>query len=73
MIYRKISGRSRSEGRAEIYARVYSVYCTSKLTEKNFVEDTPSIIKRMTKHEGQDLRFRLASHKTAQTILEYST
>ena len=46
VIYRKISGGSRSGRRAEIYTRIYSVYYTSKLRGKNFIEDTPSIIKR---------------------------
>jgi hypothetical protein len=49
VIYRKISGGSRSEKGAEIYTRIYSVYYTSKLRGKNFIEDTPSIIKRSCK------------------------
>jgi transposase len=46
VIYRKVSGGSRSEKGAEIYTRIYSIYYTSKLRGKNFIEDTPSIIKR---------------------------
>ena len=49
VIYRKISGGSRSERGAEIYTRVYSIYYTTKLRGKNFIEDTPSIIRRRVK------------------------
>jgi len=49
VIYRKISGGSRSERGAEIYTRVYSIYYTTKLRGKNFIEDTPSIIGRSAK------------------------
>ena len=49
VIYRKVSGGSRSERGAEIYTRIYSVYYTSKLRGKNFIEDAPSIIKRSAK------------------------
>ena len=49
VIYRKVSGGSRSEKGAEIYTRIYSIYYTSKLRGKNFIEDTPSIIKRSSK------------------------
>ncbi|MGC8506322.1 MAG: IS66 family transposase, partial [Thermoplasmata archaeon] len=49
VIYRKISGGSRSERGAEIYTKVYSIYYTSKLRGKNFITDTPSIIKRNAK------------------------
>jgi transposase len=33
VIYRKVSGGSRSERGAEIYAKIYSVYYTSRLRE----------------------------------------
>ena len=49
VIYRKVSGGSRSGRGAEIYTRIYSVYYTSKLRGKNFIKDTPSIIKRSSK------------------------
>ena len=49
VIYRKVSGGSRSEKGAEIYTKIYSIYYTSKLRGKNFIEDTPSIIKRSAK------------------------
>ena len=49
VIYRKVSGGSRSERGAEIYTRIYSVYYTSKLRGKNFITDTPSIIRRSAK------------------------
>ena len=46
VIYRKVSGGSRTERGAEIYTRIYSIYYTSKLRGKNFIIDTPSIMKR---------------------------
>ena len=46
VIYRKVSGGSRSERGAEIYTKLYSIYYTSKLRGKNFIIDTPSIMKR---------------------------
>ena len=49
VIYRKISGGSRSEKGAEVYTRIYPVYYASKLRGKNFIEDTPSIIERSAK------------------------
>ena len=45
VIYRKTSGGSRTERVVEIYTRIYSIYYTSKLRGKNFITDTPSIIK----------------------------
>ena len=45
VIYRKVSGGSRSGRGAEIYTKIYSIYYISKLRGKNFIEDTPSIIK----------------------------
>ena len=45
VIYRKVSGGSRSERGAEIYTKIYSVYYTSKLRGKNFIADTPSIMR----------------------------
>ena len=45
VIYRKVSGGSRTERGAEIYTRIYSIYYTSKLRGKNFITDTLSIIK----------------------------
>ena len=41
VIYRKVSGGSRSGRGAEIYTRIYSIYYTSKLRGKNFIEDAP--------------------------------
>ena len=49
VIYRKVSGGSRSERGAEIYTRIYSIYYTTKLRGKNFITDTPSIIRRDAK------------------------
>ena len=45
VIYRKVSGGSRSERVAEIYTKIYSIYYTTKLRGKNFIADTPSIIR----------------------------
>ena len=46
VIYRKVSGGSRSGRGAEIYTTIYSIYYTTKLRGKNFIADTPSVIKR---------------------------
>ena len=46
VIYRKVSGGSRSERGAEIYTRIFSIYYTSKLRGNNFIADTPSVMKR---------------------------
>lgn len=46
VIYRKISGGSRTERGAEIYTTLYSIYYTSKLRKKNFINDTPELIRR---------------------------
>ncbi len=49
VIYRKVSGGSRSGRGAEIYTTIYSIYYTTKLRGKNFIADTPSVIKRKAK------------------------
>ena len=50
VICKKISGGSRSERGAEIYTKRYIPICyASKLKTKNFVAETPSIIKRSVK------------------------
>ena len=49
VIYRKISGGSRSDRGADIYTKIFSVYYTSKLRGKNFITDTSSVIKRSVK------------------------
>ena len=49
VIYRKVSGGSRSGRGAEVYTRIYSIYYTTKLRGKNFITDTSSIIKRKAK------------------------
>jgi len=46
VIYRKISGGSRTKRGAEIYTTLYSIYYTSKLRKKNFINDTPELIRR---------------------------
>ena len=46
VIYRKVSGGSRSERGAEVYTRIFSIYYTSKLRGNNFIADTPSVMKR---------------------------
>jgi len=37
------------EGVMDVKSRVYSIYYTTKLRGKNFIEDTPSIIRRRAK------------------------
>ncbi|SIM83957.1 IS66 family transposase [Cuniculiplasma divulgatum] len=49
VIYRKISGGSRSDRGADIYTKIFSVYYTSKLRGKSFITDTSSVIKRSAK------------------------
>ncbi len=49
VIYRKTSGGSRSERGAEIYTTLHSIYYTSKLRKKNFISDTPELIRRKAK------------------------
>ena len=49
VIHRKVSGGSRSDRGAEIYTKIYSTYYTTKLRGKNFIADTPSVIKRKAK------------------------
>ncbi len=49
VIYRKISGGSRSDRGADIYTKIFSVYYTSKLRGKSFIKDTSSVIKRSAK------------------------
>jgi hypothetical protein len=46
VIHRRISGGSRTERGAEIYTTPYSIYYTSKLRKKNFIDDTPVLIRR---------------------------
>ncbi len=46
VIYRKVSGGSRTERGADIYARLSSIYYTSKLREKSFIKDTSKVIVR---------------------------
>ncbi|MCL5793235.1 MAG: transposase, partial [Candidatus Thermoplasmatota archaeon] len=46
VIYRKTSGGSRSERGAEIYTKLYSIYYTSKLRKKNFINDVPKLIRK---------------------------
>ncbi|MHB1493524.1 MAG: IS66 family transposase [Thermoplasmataceae archaeon] len=46
VIYRKVSGGSRTERGADIYARLSSIYYTSKLRKNSFIKDTPDVIKR---------------------------
>ena len=49
VIYRKTSGGSRSERGAEIYTTLHSIYYTSKLRKRNFISDTPELIRRKAK------------------------
>ena len=45
VMYWKVSGGSRPEIIYEIYTKIYSIYYTTKLRGKNFIVDTPSIIR----------------------------
>ena len=46
VIYRKVSGGSRTERGADIYARLSSIYYTSKLRKNSFIKDTSKVIVR---------------------------
>ncbi len=43
-IYRKTSGGSRSERGAEICTTLHSIYYTSRLRKKKFINDTAELI-----------------------------
>ena len=49
VIYRKTSGGSRSERGAEIYTTLHSIYYTTKLRKRNFISDTPDLIRGRAK------------------------
>ncbi len=46
IIYRKVSGVSRTDRGADIYKRLSSIYYTSKLRKNSFIKDTPKVIAR---------------------------
>ena len=50
VIYRKVSGGSRTERGADIYARLSSIYYTSKLRKNSFIKDTPKVIVRKSRN-----------------------
>ncbi len=52
VIYRKVSGGSRSDRGSEAYARLHSVFYTQKLRKKSVIRDIPDIINRKESHPG---------------------
>ncbi len=45
MIYRKVSGGTRSDKGSKAYEQIYSIFYTTKLRNNNFIEDTQRIMK----------------------------
>jgi hypothetical protein len=52
VIYRKTSGGSRSDRGANTYARLHSIFYTTKIRKKNFIRDVPALITRKELHPG---------------------
>lgn len=46
VIHRKVSGGTRSERGSEAYARISSIYYTTKLRKQSFIKDVPAMIRR---------------------------
>jgi transposase len=49
VIYRKISGGSRSERGSVFYTKIFSLYYRARLREKSLIEDTQSVMRRSAK------------------------
>ncbi len=52
VIYRKTSGGSRSDRGASTYARLHSIFYTTKIRKKSFIRDVPGMIRRGKPHPG---------------------
>ncbi len=52
VIYRKTSGGSRSDRGANTYARLYSIFYTTKIRKKSFIMEVPGMIGRRESHPG---------------------
>lgn len=52
VIYRKVSGGTRSSRGSEAYDRLFSIFYTQKLRKKSFIRDVPQLITRKVLHPG---------------------
>ncbi len=52
VIYRKVSGGTRSSRGSEAYDRLFSIFYTQKLRKKNFIRDIQALITRKVLHPG---------------------
>ena len=52
VIYRKVTGGSRSDRGAEAYATLSSIFYTQKLRKKSIIRDVPELINRKETHPG---------------------
>ncbi|MGC8699255.1 MAG: IS66 family transposase [Candidatus Acidifodinimicrobium sp.] len=52
VIYRKVSGGTRSPRGSETYDRLFSIFYTHKLRRRNFIRDVPKLITRKEIHPG---------------------
>jgi len=50
VIYRKVTGGSRSERGAKVYSIIYSVFYTMKLRDKNIMKEGPPILLKSSKN-----------------------
>ena len=52
VIYRKTSGGSRSGLGADAYARLHSIFYTTKIRKKSFIRDVPGMMASRKPHPG---------------------
>ena len=52
VIYRKVSGGTRSSRGTNAYDRLFSIFYTQKLRERSFIRDVPQLIRRNEPHPG---------------------
>jgi hypothetical protein len=52
VIYRKVSGGTRSSRGSEAYDRLFSIFYTQKLRKRSFIRDVPQLITRKEIHPG---------------------
>ena len=52
VIYRKVSGGTRSTRGSEAYARLHSIFYTTKLRKKNILKEVPDRLNRKDPHPG---------------------
>ena len=52
VIYRKVSGGTRSPRGTKAYDTLFSIFCTQKQRKRNFIRDVPQLITRKEIHPG---------------------